>query len=85
MAGFPLGMGIVLLYLGLFSYIIDVYLTYTASALAAAVMVRSIFGAVFPLFANQMFEKLKKCLMFLVSYVFDPCGSCCSLLGTDAG
>ena len=58
MAGFPLGMGIVLLYLGLFSYIIDVYFTYTASALAAAVMVRSIFGAVFPLFANQMFEKL---------------------------
>ena len=34
---------------------------------------------------DQMFEKLKKCLMFLVSYVFDPCSPHCSLLETDAG
>lgn len=58
MAGFPLGTGIVLLYLGLFSYIIDTYLASAASALAATIIFRSLFGAVFPLFANQMFEKL---------------------------
>ena len=58
MAGFSLGAGIVLVYLGLFSYIIDTYLASAASALAATIICRSLFGAVFPLFANQMFEKL---------------------------
>ena len=58
MAGFPLGMGVVLLYLGLFSYLLDAYLASAASALAATIIVRSLFGAVFPLFASKMFERL---------------------------
>lgn len=34
--------------LGLFNYIIDVYLFAAASALAATTVVRSLFGAIFP-------------------------------------
>jgi hypothetical protein len=41
-----------------FNYIIDVYLWSAASALAATTVCRSIFGAGFPLFATQMFDKL---------------------------
>ena len=58
MAGFPLGAGSVLVYLGLFSYIVDTYLASAASALAATVICRSLFGAVFPLFADRMFRVL---------------------------
>ena len=41
-----------------FNYIIDVYLWSAASALSAATVCRSAFGAGFPLFATQMYEKL---------------------------
>jgi len=41
-----------------FNYIIDVYLMYAASALAANTIVRSMVGAAFPLFATQMFDRL---------------------------
>lgn len=58
MSGLPLGVSILFLFLGLFNYVIDVYLFYAASALSAMTVVRSIFGAVFPLFAAQMFRKL---------------------------
>ena len=37
---------------------IDVYLWAAASALAATTVCRSFFGAGFPLFAGQMYEKL---------------------------
>lgn len=40
------------------TYLIDTYTTYTASAFAAATILRSIFGTVFPLFANQLYETL---------------------------
>ena len=58
MAGVPLGMADILLYLGLYSYMLDVYTSNAASALAVIVISRSFFGAVFPLFATQMYEKL---------------------------
>lgn len=53
-----MGFAIVWIFLPLFNYIIDTYLFIAASALAANTIVRSVFGAVFPLFANQMFEGL---------------------------
>jgi len=53
-----LGFSMCWIFLGLLNYIIDVYLFVAASALAANVVVRSIFGACFPLFASQMYEKL---------------------------
>jgi hypothetical protein len=40
------------------SYIIDTYLMYSASALAANMMVRSAVGAIFPLFTDRMFEEM---------------------------
>ncbi|KAF8560251.1 MFS general substrate transporter [Imleria badia] len=53
-----LGFSICWIFLGLFNYIIDVYLFVSASALAATVVARSAFGAGFPLFASQMYAKL---------------------------
>ncbi|KAI0313062.1 major facilitator superfamily domain-containing protein [Amylostereum chailletii] len=58
MAGGLMGFSILLIFLSLVNYIVDVYLFVAASALAANTVVRSIFGAVFPLFARQMFEAL---------------------------
>ncbi|KAG9091254.1 hypothetical protein FRC07_011883 [Ceratobasidium sp. 392] len=52
------GFSIVLLFLALFNYIIDAYLMYAASALAISTVVRSMFGAGFPLFATNMYEEL---------------------------
>ncbi|KAI0324201.1 MFS general substrate transporter [Cubamyces sp. BRFM 1775] len=57
-AGIPLGTSIVFLFLGLFNYVIDAYLFVAASALSSMTVVRSLFGAGFPLFATQMYETL---------------------------
>lgn len=57
-AGGLLGVGVLGLYTSLFNYIVDVYLWAAASALAASTVVRSSFGAGFPLFATQMYERL---------------------------
>jgi MFS transporter, DHA1 family, multidrug resistance protein len=40
------------------SYLIDTYLMYSASALAANMIVRSAVGAIFPLFTGRMFEEM---------------------------
>ncbi|TBU37202.1 MFS general substrate transporter [Dichomitus squalens] len=58
LAGLPLGGSIVFLFLGLFNYTIDAYLFMAASALSAMTVVRSTFGAGFPLFAYQLYNKL---------------------------
>lgn len=50
--------GVTLNFLTLTAFIIEVYLQVAASALATNVVLRSLFGAVFPLFATQMFTKL---------------------------
>lgn len=58
MSGYVLGWSIVYIFLGLFNYMIDAYLFVAASALSANTVVRSCFGAGFPLFATQMYNKL---------------------------
>ncbi|TBU30061.1 MFS general substrate transporter [Dichomitus squalens] len=58
MAGFPMGVSVVFIFLGLFNYTIDAYLAVAASALSAMTVVRSLFGAAFPLFATQMYDTL---------------------------
>ncbi|KAF9260712.1 MFS general substrate transporter [Marasmius fiardii PR-910] len=58
MSGVLNGFGVSWVFLGLFNYLIDTYLMAAASALAINTVVRSIFGAVFPLFATQMYEAL---------------------------
>ncbi|KIY70946.1 MFS general substrate transporter [Cylindrobasidium torrendii FP15055 ss-10] len=58
MFGGLLGFSIMGLYLSFFNYIIDTYVSVAASALAANTVCRSVFGAVFPLFATQMYESM---------------------------
>ena len=58
MAGFPMGLSTIFIFLGILNYTVDAYLAVAASALSAMTVVRSLFGAAFPLFATQMFEAL---------------------------
>ncbi|KAK1984807.1 major facilitator superfamily transporter [Colletotrichum cereale] len=50
--------GLVLVFLSLMNYLIDSYVIYAASVLAANSVMRSLFGAAFPLFTTQMYENL---------------------------
>ena len=54
----PFGFGMVLLFLAVFNYLIDSYTIYAASVLAANSVLRSTFGAVFPLFTTYMYANL---------------------------
>ena len=54
----PFGFGMVLVFLSCMNYLIDAYTIYAASVLAANSVLRSIFGAVFPLFTSQMYAAL---------------------------
>lgn len=58
LAGGLLGFGIFNVFVGLFNYIVDAYLARAASALAGNTVMRSAFGAGFPLFTIQMFNTL---------------------------
>lgn len=57
-ASAPFGFGVVLVFLSCMNYLIDSYTIYAASVLAANSVLRSLFGAAFPLFTDQMFGKL---------------------------
>ncbi|KAI9887701.1 MAG: hypothetical protein M1823_000450 [Watsoniomyces obsoletus] len=52
------GMGTLLIYAGVFTFLVDAYPLYAASALAANSFARSSFSAAFPLFGVQMYSKL---------------------------
>jgi len=52
------GMGNILVFTGIFTFLVDAYPLYAASSLAANSFARSSFGAVFPLFGVQMYHKL---------------------------
>ncbi|KAK5050108.1 MFS siderochrome iron transporter 1 [Exophiala bonariae] len=58
MACVPFGFGMVLVFLPCMNYLIDAYTIYAASVLAANSVLRSSFGAAFPLFTDQMYAKL---------------------------
>ncbi|KAF2871686.1 major facilitator superfamily domain-containing protein [Massariosphaeria phaeospora] len=55
LSGLFTGFGIFSIFLSLLNYIVDAYLMFAASAIAANTFMRSIFGGVFPLFATYMF------------------------------
>jgi hypothetical protein len=57
-SGIPFGFGMVLIYYTANNYLIDTFITYCASALAAKTVVRSGLGAAFPLFITQMYHGL---------------------------
>jgi hypothetical protein len=52
----PFGFGMVLVFLSIMNYLIDAYVIYAASVLAANSVLRSLFGASFPLFTTCEFE-----------------------------
>ena len=54
----PFGFGMVLVFLSCMNYLIDAYTIYAASVLAANSVLRSLFGAGFPLFTRQMYATL---------------------------
>lgn len=58
LAGIPFGFALVMLFLGINSYLTDCYDRFGASALAANTMLRCLFGAGFAMFATDMYEKL---------------------------
>lgn len=57
-AGAFVGASLILIFLPAINYVVDSYLLFAASAMAGNTFLRSAFGAVFPLFANQMFNNL---------------------------
>ncbi|KAJ6028362.1 hypothetical protein N7540_003938 [Penicillium herquei] len=54
----PFGFGMVFVFLGIMNYLIDSYTIYAASVLAANSIIRSCFGAGFPLFTTYMYNNL---------------------------
>ncbi|QSZ30605.1 hypothetical protein DSL72_000162 [Monilinia vaccinii-corymbosi] len=54
----PFGFGMVLVFLSIMNYLIDSYVIYAASVLAASSVIRSLFGAAFPLFTTYMYQNL---------------------------
>lgn len=52
----PFGLGMVLIFLSVMSYLTDAYLVYAASVLAANSVIRSLFGFAFPLFTSNMYS-----------------------------
>ncbi|KAJ9481439.1 hypothetical protein VN97_g12038 [Penicillium thymicola] len=57
-AGVPFGFGMVLVFLSIMNYLIDAYTIFAASVLAANSVLRSLFGASFPLFTTYMYNNL---------------------------
>ncbi|KAK1634302.1 hypothetical protein BDP81DRAFT_56910 [Colletotrichum phormii] len=49
---------ILLVFTGIFTFLVDAYPLYAASALASNAFVRCMFAAAFPLFGTQMYNKL---------------------------
>ncbi|KAG8166249.1 hypothetical protein KVR01_004801 [Diaporthe batatas] len=58
LAGIPFGFGMVLLFNSVMNYLIDAYTIFAASVLAANAVIRSCFGAAFPLFGPYMYAGL---------------------------
>ena len=51
-------MGTLMVFSSVVAYLMDTYQTYTASAIAATVVLRSILGALFPLFTSGLFMRI---------------------------
>ncbi|PVI02434.1 MFS general substrate transporter [Periconia macrospinosa] len=56
LSGILTGFGLFAIFLSLINYIVDSYLMFAASAIAANTLMRSLFGGIFPLFATYMFD-----------------------------
>ncbi|KAF7714660.1 MFS-type transporter [Penicillium ucsense] len=58
LSGLFTGFGLLMIFIQLFNYLIDTYLMFAASAIAANTFCRSLVAAGFPLFSRQMFNNL---------------------------
>ncbi|TGJ79214.1 hypothetical protein E0Z10_g9551 [Xylaria hypoxylon] len=58
LSGLLSGFGLLTIFLQSLNYLVDSYLMFAASAIAANTFLRSLFGAVFPLFATYLFKGL---------------------------
>ena len=58
LSGLLTGFGLLAIFLQALNYIIDAYLMFAASAIAANTFLRSLAGSVFPLFATYMFDAI---------------------------
>ncbi|KAL5340254.1 major facilitator superfamily domain-containing protein [Aspergillus crustosus] len=58
LSGIFTGFGLLVIFIQLFNYLIDTYLMFAASAIAANTFCRSLVAASFPLFSRQMFEHM---------------------------
>ncbi|KEF52719.1 uncharacterized protein A1O9_11136 [Exophiala aquamarina CBS 119918] len=58
LAGAPFGFGLNIVFLAITNYLIDSYTIFAASVLAANTVLRSLFGAAFPLFTHDMYNVL---------------------------
>ncbi|KAB8071422.1 major facilitator superfamily domain-containing protein [Aspergillus leporis] len=58
LSGLFTGAGLLIIFIQLFNYLLDTYLMYAASALAANTICRSLVAASFPLFSRQMFANM---------------------------
>ncbi|PLN83849.1 MFS multidrug transporter [Aspergillus taichungensis] len=58
LSGLLFGLGYQTIFISLLTYVTDAYRIYSASALAASVILRSIVGALFPLAAGPLYESL---------------------------
>ena len=58
LSGIPFGFSVVMLFLGINTYLTDCYSRFSASALAANTLLRSLFGAAFALFASNLYDDL---------------------------
>lgn len=58
LAGIPCGIGFILIFMALLNYLADAYEIFAASSMAAASCCRSLAGALLPLAATPMYQKL---------------------------
>jgi len=85
LSGLMTGFGLLSIFLQALNYIVDAYLMFAASAIAANTFLRSLAGAVFPLFATYMFNALgvnwAGTLLGCVAAVLAPIPLCFYLFG----
>lgn len=58
LSGLLFGFGFQIIFISLLTYVTDAYKIYSASAMAASVIIRSIAGALFPLAADPLYKSL---------------------------
>ncbi|KAF7589486.1 hypothetical protein BBP40_004240 [Aspergillus hancockii] len=85
LSGIFTGFGLLAIFIQLFNYLVDTYLTVAASAIAANTFVRSLFAAGFPLFSRQMFDNMgiewASTLLGCIATVLIPIPVCFWLFG----